>query len=329
MGRYALRRSEGTPGLVAAGVATVVMTAVFVVGGTYSTVDLPGWTWSARELIGMSLMLTGATTYLIAAWTIAQRRSLELVAELRPLLPDPSAADEAVSTIQAAWGRTWWIGSLVGIGLSLFNTNPIWAFTGAAYTRIAVPVSFGQIFLWMVIGNLLAVRITASHAFARLGERVRIDLFRLDRLRPLARSGVVDAALVVGALLFAPLQSLDFEFRAGNYSFALIVALPSLAFYLYWPLHTVHRRIRTERDGRLMAVDLQIEQLGSATPSTPVETERLEVLLAHRERLADARTWPLDLSILSRIAFYLVIPPLAWAAAAVVERIVDGLLAGS
>ncbi|MGD8417313.1 MAG: hypothetical protein PVH91_09665 [Pseudomonadales bacterium] len=36
--------------------------------------------------------------------------------------------------------------------------------------------------------------------------------------------------------------------------------------------------------------------------------------------------WPLDLSLVSRVAVYLVIPPLAWVGAAVVENVVQRFL---
>ena len=329
MGRYSLRRTEGSPGFVAAVILAVSLATFFGAAGLFSTTERPGATWSPREIIGMALMLMAVPTYLLVAWTIGHRRSLELVDELRPLLPDPSLADRAREAIATGWRRTWPIGTAIGFCLSLFNTQPLWALLEAPYPRTAIPISLGQILLWTTIGNLFVARLAASNAFARLGQHVRVDVFRLDRLRPLARAGVVDAAIVMGALLFVPLQSLDFEFRPVNYRFALAVALPSLAFYVVWPLRTVHRRIRADRDARIGAVDRQLEALGTAAPVTPDETERLEQLLAHRDRLREARVWPLDLRIISRVFIYLIIPPLAWAAAAVVERFVDAMLAGS
>ncbi len=327
MGRWTLTRTRGTPGLLAAAGAFVGLTVLYVSAGTFSTTDRPGWGWAARELIGMSLMLIGVTTYLTAAWTITQRRSAELVEELRPQLTDPADADTALDTIASAWGRTWWLGTLLGLGLSLFNTNPLWA-TQAPYPFIALSISLGQIFLWTVIGNVLCVRVIAANVFAHLGEKLPVDVLRLGRLRPLARNGVLDAAIVMGALLFAPLQSLDFEFRPGNYRFALLVATPSLAFYLIWPLRLVHRRIRADRDARLARVEEQLDAIGDRAAESSEGTVRLEQLLAHRDRLADARTWPLDLRLLTRVLVYVIIPPIAWALAALVERAIDTLLGG-
>jgi hypothetical protein len=41
------------------------------------------------------------------------------------------------------------------------------------------------------------------------------------------------------------------------------------------------------------------------------------------QRVSD---WPLDIGALSQLAFYLIIPPLTWVGAALIENVVDALL---
>ena len=36
--------------------------------------------------------------------------------------------------------------------------------------------------------------------------------------------------------------------------------------------------------------------------------------------------WPFDVGVMTRLAFYLVIPPLTWVGAALIENAVDALL---
>jgi hypothetical protein len=166
------------------------------------------------------------------------------------------------------------------------------------------------------------MRVVSAIVFGRLGEQVRIDLFRLDRLRPLARSGLADVLLVAGAVALSPLQSLDAEFRWYNYHFALIVAIPTAAFQLLWPLRRVHARIRAEKARRVAEADARLE----AATDLPDDLLSLETTLAHRDRLREQRTWLLSFAMLSRLVLYLIIPPLAWVAAAIVERLVDRTL---
>jgi hypothetical protein len=55
------------------------------------------------------------------------------------------------------------------------------------------------------------------------------------------------------------------------------------------------------------------------------EVASLEAVLAHRDRVKSIHNWPLDLSFLARVAAYVVIPPVAWVAAALVENFVDSI----
>jgi hypothetical protein len=206
----------------------------------------------------------------------------------------------------------------------LLNTNPIYALTKSAVPAIEISISFGQLLLWLIIGLLLSHRWVAARSFSRLGEVVTFDLFQLDRLRPLARSGMIDVLVIAGALAMSPLQSLDAEFRWYNYRAALVVAIPTALFLLLTPLRSVHRRISDEKRRQLAQIDALVGEADRG--GSPAALQSFETLLAHRQRLRGQRTWPLDTALLSRLFVYLIIPPLAWAGAAVVERVVTRML---
>ena len=53
---------------------------------------------------------------------------------------------------------------------------------------------------------------------------------------------------------------------------------------------------------------------------------RLNGLLIRREQIHHMRNWPMDLSLFSRLVFYVFIPPLAWAGAALTEVLLDSFL---
>lgn len=124
----------------------------------------------------------------------------------------------------------------------------------------------------------------------------------------------------MGALAFMPLQSLDAEFRWLNYQTGLVVGLISSALLFYLPLSGVRSAVRETKKRRIEALQAAIESADRA------KVQELEALLAHRERVQHLSTWPVDLSILSRVALYLIIPPLAWVGAALVESLVQGYL---
>ena len=58
----------------------------------------------------------------------------------------------------------------------------------------------------------------------------------------------------------------------------------------------------------------------------PEELTRLNDLLAYRREIAGVSEWPFDLGAMSRLGLYLVIPPLTWVGAALIENLVETLL---
>jgi len=329
MERSLLRGGDGAPGLWLAIISFVSLLVLFALSGTLAPERLPVYATSPRQIVGMALMLTGLPSYLLAVWAFGHRRALRLVDALAPELPDPGHAEAARLAIRSALRRSWRWGVFVGAILVPLNTSPIEAMRSD--TRVVdLAISFGQTFLWLVIGVVLVVRVRVSLCFRRLAQQVDFDLFQLERLGPLAKNGLADVLLIAGALLFTPLQSLDAEFRWVNYQFPVLLGPLVSVFLLFWPLWPIHLRLVADRAARLATIDAELRRQKAGGADLDVEsTLRLETLLAHRDRIRDARTWPVGLDLLSRALFYVVLPPLAWAGAALVEQVVDRFVAGA
>ena len=121
-------------------------------------------------------------------------------------------------------------------------------------------------------------------------------------------------------------QSLDAQFRFENYGSAMLVAIPAAVFLFLLPMISIHRRLVQSRSEYLREMN---EKIASVPRDWGPETIRdLESLMQHRDRIRDAVTWPLDWSIYSRLAFYVILPPVAWLGAAFVEFGVDRALGG-
>jgi hypothetical protein len=325
-------RGIDVPGLPVAGGLMLALAIVYWATGVLAPTALPDYADSPREIIGMGLLLTLVPPYLVAATFLGQRRSLALLAEARTRTSAPAGRAEIESAAEAvrdALHRSWWGGLAFGVLMGLLNSQPVGALRGPM-PLLEGSISFGQIFMWSLIGLTLGVRVTTARAFRRVAAVVDLDLFEPERPRAVTRSGMVDVLIVAGALLLAPLQSLDAEFRWYNYQNGLLVGIPTSVFCVLSPLLPVRRRHRAVRDARLAEIERQLAGVAADgdPPASPEASARLEGLLAHRDRLRHARTWPLGMRLVSRVVLYLVIPPLAWAGAAVVERLVDALLAG-
>ena len=314
------------PATTSGAVLLCILVLWFAAMGALSPEELPHYAQSRREVIGMALMLILLPPYLVAVSIVTRRLSLRLVDELEPLSRRPQDCDRARRAIQNGWKRALLPGALLGVVLGLANTSSIDAFTTTVAAHVHIALMSGQMLLWLLIGLLLAIRFVASRGFRRLGEVLDFELFRLDQLKPLARSGLLDMVMIAGALALSPLQALDAEFRWYNYQYGLFVAVFASGLLVIWPLLPIHRRIRAEKARQLAHVERLLADEGSA--STTAELSRLETLLAHRDRLKNLRPWLFSTDLVSRFLLYLISPPLAWVGAAIVERFVDRILTG-
>ena len=52
----------------------------------------------------------------------------------------------------------------------------------------------------------------------------------------------------------------------------------------------------------------------------------LAPVLIYRREIAEASEWPFDMSVMGRLALYLIIPPLTWIGAALIEILIDSAI---
>jgi hypothetical protein len=181
--------------------------------------------------------------------------------------------------------------------------------------------------IWVSVAHLGWARAHNAFTLSRLGRRhVRVDLYDLSPLRIFARSGMLDLLLVVGALALTPLQALDAEFRTVNYLSAFSVGVPTAIVLLLAPMWGVRQRVREERAAALGEVEAAIERAGPGLGESALL--HLNALLERRRYLQSLPSWPLDSRSISKVALSFVIPPLAWVAAALVEKGVEHWLGG-
>lgn len=273
---------------------------------------------SDDHLFGMILLMSLLPTWLIGCMFVTQRNSLKIARQLDADLAQRVAAMPA---------RYFWYGVLGGLVYALAFNVPL------VHYRLVLrgdgPMSaifLGQILVWVFVGWMLAVRLYVGHQFYRFGETVPINVFEQSRLEPFARVGLLDVVIVLGGIAISTVQSLDAQFRLGNYLTAFIVAIPASVALLLRPMWSVHKRLLA-RKGDLKAEVL--DRLRAAPQAAdPDSAAALERLLQRRDRVQALPTWPLNISFWSRLFFYGLIPPLAWVAAALVEVVVERLLGG-
>ena len=199
------------------------------------------------------------------------------------------------------------------------------------------PATWSAEVVWhRVLGPLVGVGsvalayaiIVVSRRMSRLAADLKsIDLFDLSPLFPFTQLGLANSLLLMGLVAIAGLMVLT-ETGFGLLGFLVgtaILGAAGLAAAL--PMRGVHRRITQAKAAELEWVEEKLQQQRDQLKKGAERTSGdLSDLAAYRDLVRGVRDWPITTSSYVRFALYLLIPLASWAAAAVVERLVDALL---
>lgn len=294
--------------------------AIFLVGFGYLalTIELTGGTsWAWRKPIeawSSALVYSLIPAYLLFCAPFEWRRSEQALTALSNLLPDAARAQQRVLAVPwrlvltgAALGLVYGVIQYAQSFERLRESQNLW---------LDLSMMGGNAVLWLTAGGILAWRLHAGAGFRQLGSDTQVDLYDQEPLRPFVRVAMLDVLVVMGAVAIMPLQSLDADFRWNNYRAGLLVSVPAALLFVLLPLWGVHQALRAQRQERLAELKASINRCDRR------DIVRLAALVEHRHRVATMSTWPFDLRLLSRTLLYLVIPPLTWVGAALVEHLI-------
>ena len=315
--RWLTRFADRTHPLVFPGLWVVVSLGGYGFSFSLSTGTSCCWD-STAQMWGSALTFSLISGYVLAAFVYLYRSHRDAVRELAPLATSVEAVNDALVDVRpgVALGAT-----VFGIVFGLAQFAEVLLGEGYELAPLPdIPLILGNTVLWMVVALWTVGRVHDALAMRRLGSELTVDLYNPEKLRPAGRAAVRDVLVIMGALALMPLQSLDAEFRWVNYQTGLMVGVTAALLVFFLPLTGIRQAVLAAKQARVRELQGAID----AVPRSDVTT--LEMLVAHRDRIAHVPAWPVDLSILSRVGFYLVIPPLAWVGAALVETVVQGYL---
>lgn len=289
--------------------------AAYAFSETSLIVDLIG----RRKTIGIFLLLSFLPAYLIYMMTFLWRRTEQVLDALAPIAPQA-----AVEPVTDRLRNLSIPGCVVVIVAVLFGASQngdvlltlIWRGT---FSAVDVAMFCGNCILWGAVGLILSWRIGVDREISKLGESVTLDIYRIDKLQPLAQLATIEILAIAGGLAFLPLQSLDAKLDLENYLPGISVGIPAAILVFLLPLWGAHKNILRTKAARIT----QLQQQLDTTPRD--ELPQLETITAHIDRVKGLPNWPIDVRLVTRIFFYVVIAPLAWVCAALVERLIDRL----
>ena len=283
-----------------------------------------------------ALFFSLVIAYIIPVFSYITEKAEEAMFELRPLLNlDESAFEHTYSRLSGAGPGLITLQLAIGAFLGMVHWASLegsfaGALSGLTSSLNGLMSTVGTLLTWMVMTSVIYMLVQQAVVFARLGGRsVHATPFNVRSLAPFARVSISASLSTIGALALFPLLGFEggidlMEILPG--AIAMIAPLVAMFFLPVWPLH---RQLAAVKRQNLIDIDRLINNSLDARGFIDRDggsPEQLNLLLTYRRELEECATWPFDVGNFSRLALYLIIPPLTWVAAALIENLVDAVL---
>ena len=183
--------------------------------------------------------------------------------------------------------------------------------------------------LWIVMTTVITVLIDNARTLAKFGrDHLAVSVLNRRNLLPFGDVAVISTLALIGTLAFYPLMMIDGARTEAVLPGLLATGLPMLMLFII-PMWPVHKRLMAMKRAELDLVAMNIEAesgKGTSPAGDFVLLQRIMPLLSYQRELNQMSTWPIDMGSMSRLSLYLIIPPLTWVGAALIENLVDGFL---
>lgn len=183
------------------------------------------------------------------------------------------------------------------------------------------------VILWLLMFQTGAVLVTNAQLFAALGaQATMVEPFAPQRLYPFVQAALRPMLLITSLLAAYPLTLLTTPVWSGSTLIGPVATL-ALALAAVWlPLRGLAGRMRLARDQALARIDAEISLVWGELERNTASADRLEALLALRDRLGQAPLLPLAIPGLWRALLYLALPLATWSGKGIAEAVLNQML---
>jgi hypothetical protein len=263
--------------------------------------------------------------YIIPVFHYISERTVQAIERLASDL-DPADGSLSELCSRVHWKpRRWFVTVLAGgVGAAIAHNTALALRGGIERASPGLAIMMGSTLTWIVLTLVIFALIDNARLFNRLARRVELNPLIPERLHPFALVAVLSTLALVGAQAAFPILIIDatdaISFVPGL--IATMVPMFVLAVLPVWPLHV---RLRAAKRELLADVNARLS-LASVPQGAIGDVVALAPLLSWRREVTALPDWPFDIGIVGRLALYLIIPPLTWVGAALIQHVVETFL---
>ena len=189
-----------------------------------------------------------------------------------------------------------------------------------------LPLTIEAIYFFVAVTLLITSLVRITVLLTRFAARgMRIELFHIEELVPLADTILWNTMSISVALALSPIFWLGRSIPSLDISLVAAVLATTL-YLLFFPIFKV-RNIVSQR--KQLALERIRDALKSATKSDDLSKRRLtdsakrleEInnLVGVREEITRTKEWPITMTVGIRVVLFVLIPPISWISASIVD----------
>lgn len=282
-----------------------------------------------------ALFFCAMCAYIVPVFSYINRISVKAVDSLRPLLNMPQDQflrfRQSISRQSLAWNLGV---TALGLAGGFLHLKIIYAGRGTSLQdEMSNSVGFlndlGALIVWLIMTVAITSQVQNAIRIGRLARRLPpIDLFRTDQLLPFAWVAISSSLSLIGSLALFPLLYIDQDTSLRTVLPGIVpTVLPMLALLLL-PMWPAHKLLKARKAQMVWQINSALGELRNEEElySDQDQLQQINNLLDHRAHVQRVSDWPIDVGVVSQLAFYLIIPPLTWVGAALIENVVDAVL---
>jgi hypothetical protein len=229
--------------------------------------------------------------------------------------------------LEFSYRSTPWQWALLALGTSLWLIQSWLLYGGLSDALQALTGSPAQfinailpLLVWTTMTTAIVNLIFNARAFRGLTPVIDVDVLNTGILTPVGRMAVSSTLMVIGAQASLSIMWLGGAPNPWSTAPGLLTISTALVYLFIAPVWPLHKAIKRAKAKEIETVQNAI----NAYKLSPAQDyANIAPLLIYRREIGRISDWPMDINVITRLGLYLIIVPLTWVGAALIENAVD------
>ncbi|MFK8053794.1 MAG: hypothetical protein AB8F65_12580 [Woeseiaceae bacterium] len=275
-----------------------------------------------------SSFFVAIVAYIVPVFHFITEKTHQAITDLERYLPGATRVAELHNRIERKPVR--WVLRVLMIGFVFWllqsyllagSWRAMWFYITDNY--VSFVMSAGPLLVWLTMTLSMSALADNARVLRDVAKTMDLDILDTASFQPLGKIAVYSTLVILGAQALLPIMWINGPISPWTTLPAVVVFTPLLLMTLLRPVLPLRKRLRQQKS-RLVAQAQA--KLNEARQQSPDLSDRTMALVSYRNAIGMLPEWPFDNNAVARFIVYVVIVPLTWSGAALIEMLINFLL---